>query len=95
MSDATAKPSHTGRNTGIGLAMAFALYVLSVGPMFRWKTNGKIAMEVYNKVYAPLHWGAEHEPKVIGPILGWYEDWWAPFGRYLEFHNDTRIHSSP
>jgi len=73
---ATSQPSHTARNTGIGIAVALLLYVLSTGPVVRLTVQGKISWETIQIIYAPLVWLVEHDRTLSGPFLECYTDLW-------------------
>ncbi len=79
MGDLPTKPSHTARNTVIGVAVALLLYVLSIGPVVKLGMQWKIperAGPAITVFYAPLGWLAGHDKKLTGPLLDWYVGWW-------------------
>jgi hypothetical protein len=77
MCDTPTKPSHTARNTGIGVAAALLLYALSVGPVARLAQQGIISPKVSAIVYAPLIWLHDHDKILAKPILEWYVGSWT------------------
>ncbi len=85
MSDTPTKSSHTARNTGIGVAVALLLYVLSFGPANRMTLVDPNAISIVpseleqrvSKIYAPVYWLGWHDKIISRPFLNWYCHLWA------------------
>ena len=76
----------------IGVAIVLALYVLSIGPAYRFvMIDAPTSMQTFDTIYAPLLWIADSETPP-GDWLYEYMNWWLPLPPDLAFpvHPDLK-----
>ena len=68
------RPDRSGGTLVWFFLAAPLLYVLSIGPVFKFGGKPPLSLEFVEAFYAPVIWLHDHTP--LKKPLEWYVDWW-------------------